>query len=123
MSYNIDFSLAASKQIETALCHRLEKIRLSRNITQPQLATKSGVSTRTIRRLENGEGISLNTFIRILMALGLQNNLQEILPDPAIQPINLIKNKNNDRKRARPQHSDKQNKQWTWGDEKSEDEH
>ena len=123
MSYNIDFSLAASKQIETALCSRLEKIRLSRNITQPQLATKAGVSTRTIRRMENGEGISLNTFIRILTAMGLQNDLQEILPDPAIQPINLIKNKNDDRKRARPYNPAKQNKQWTWGDEKSEDEH
>ena len=48
MSYNIEFSVATSDQIESALCKRLESIRLSRNITQAQLAEEAGVSPRTI---------------------------------------------------------------------------
>jgi len=46
MSYEIDFSVATSDQLEAALCKRLENIRLSRNITQIQLADEAGVSPR-----------------------------------------------------------------------------
>lgn len=60
MSYNIDFTTATSDQIEAALGKRLESIRLSRNIAQQQLAEEAGVSTRTIRRLEKGQGVSLD---------------------------------------------------------------
>jgi transcriptional regulator with XRE-family HTH domain len=65
MSYKIDFSTATSGQIESALCKRLESIRLSRNITQAQLAKEAGVSPRTIGRLEKGLGVSMDTFIRV----------------------------------------------------------
>ena len=41
MSYNVEFSIATSDQIEAALCKRLESIRLSRNITQAQLAEEA----------------------------------------------------------------------------------
>ena len=117
MSYKIDFSVASGKQIEIALCSRLEKIRLSRNITQSQLAGEAGVSVKTIYRMEKGEGISLDTFIRILTALGIQKNLEILLPDPSVQPIDRIKNENNDRKRARSRKSTKNNEKWSWGAE------
>ena len=71
MSYKIDFSVATSHQIEATLCKRLESIRLSRNITQTQLAEEAGVSPRTIGRLEKGQGVSMDTFIRIMMALSI----------------------------------------------------
>ena len=113
MSYKIDFSVASGKQIEIALCSRLEKIRLSRNITQSQLAGEAGVSVKTIYRMEKGEGISLDTFIRILTALGIQQNLEILLPDTSVRPIDRIKNENNDRKRARPRQSTKSSKKWS----------
>ena len=87
MTNNNEFSIAASHQIEAALCKRLESIRLSRNITQAQLADESGVSPRTIGRLEKGLGVSMDTFIRILIALGLQDNFEILLPNPEIRPI------------------------------------
>jgi len=79
MAYKIDFSVATSDQIEAALCKRLESIRLSRNTTQTQLAEEAGVSPRTIGRLEKGEGVSMDTFIRVMTALGIQNSLEAIL--------------------------------------------
>ena len=45
---------------------KLERLRLSRNITQSDLAQDAGVSLRTLRRLESGEGATLDSFIRIL---------------------------------------------------------
>ncbi len=102
MSYNIEFSVATSDQIEAALCKRLESIRLSRNITQAQLAEEAGVSPRTIGRLEKGQGVSLDTFIRIMMALRIQQNLEALLPDPTVRPIEGVGMDDAERKRARP---------------------
>ena len=117
MQNKIDFSIATSNQIEVFLCSRLKKIRLTRNFTQAQLAKESGVAIGTIRRLEEGKSVSLNTFIRILMALDLQQNLETLLPDPTIRPIERVNTGGSELKRARPVQSDSENSTWAWGDE------
>jgi putative transcriptional regulator len=116
MAYTIDFSIATSDQIETALCKRLETIRLSRNTTQEQLAEEAGVSPRTIGRLEKGQGVSLDTFIRVLMALRIQHNLEALLPDPAVRPIERVGIGTGERKRARPAPVGHERPVWSWGD-------
>ena len=121
MSYSTNFSLSSSAQIETALCRRLEQIRLSRNITQAQLAEEAGVSTRTVRRLEKGEGVSLDTFIRVMMALRIQHHLEGFLPDPSVRPVERAGLQARERRRARPTATDVDSSVWTWGDEESED--
>ena len=122
MSYNIEFSIATSNQIETALCKRLETIRLSRNITQAQLAAEAGVSSRTIGRLENGKGVSMDTFIRIMMALGIQQSLEALLPDPTVRPIERVGIGAGERKRARPTRFTDDRSTWSWGDSEDDDE-
>ena len=116
MSYNIEFSVATSDQIESALCKRLESIRLSRNITQAQLAEEAGVSPRTIGRLEKGQGVSVDTFIRIMIALGIQQSLEALLPDPSVRPIERVGISAGERKRARPTQSSDERPTWSWGD-------
>jgi len=122
MSYEIDFSVATSDQLEAALCKRLENIRLSRNITQIQLADEAGVSPRTIGRLEKGQGVSVDTFIRVLTALGIQQNLEALLPDPTVRPIERIDIGGGERKRARPGLSSDKRAIWSWGDGEDNDE-
>ena len=122
MAYKIEFSVAASDQIEAALCKRLENIRLSRNITQAQLAKEAGVSPRTIGRLEKGQGVSLDTFIRVMTALGVQQNLETLLPDPTVRPIERVGNGTGERKRARPTRSSDEYSTWSWGDGRGDDE-
>jgi transcriptional regulator with XRE-family HTH domain len=117
MQKNIDFSIATSDQIEGFLCNQLKNIRLIRNFTQAHLAKESGISIGTIRRFEEGKNASLNTFIRILMALDLQQNLETLLPDPAIRPIERVNTGGSERQRARPIQSDTYNSTWVWGDE------
>ncbi|MCF8128418.1 MAG: helix-turn-helix domain-containing protein [Deltaproteobacteria bacterium] len=116
MAYAIDFSVAASDQIEAVLCKRLESIRLSRNMTQHQLAEEAGVSPRTIGRLEKGQGVSLDTFIRVLIALRIQHNLQSLLPDPAVRPMERVEGRTGERKRARPVPVSHDRTAWSWGD-------
>jgi len=122
MSYNIEFAIATSDQIEAALCKRLESIRLSRNITQAQLAEEAGVSPRTIGRLEKGQGVSMDTFIRIMMALNIQQNLEALLPDPSVRPIERIGMGAAERKRARPTKSIDELPTWSWGNGEDHDE-
>jgi putative transcriptional regulator len=121
MSYAIDFAVATSVQIEGALCKRLARIRLSRNITQRKLAEEAGVSLRTIGRLEKGEGVSLETFIRVMTALGIQQNLEALLPDPRVRPIERIDIGGAERKRARPRPPGEGSSTWSWGDGKEQD--
>lgn len=117
MPGNIDFSIATSEQIEVELCRQLVNVRLIRNITQTQLAREAGVSPLTIHRLEKGAGVSLNTFIRVLMALDLQNNLQALLPDPTVRPVERVNTGGSERKRARPRKQEPDETPWAWGDE------
>lgn len=123
MPYKLDFAVATSNQIEVALCKQLESIRLSRNITQVQLAEEAGVSPRTIGRLEKGHGVSLDTFIRVLRALGIQQNLAVLLPDPSVRPVERVGAAGVERRRARPsQRSTERSTAWAWGDGKAGDE-
>ena len=117
MKYEIDFSIATSEQIEGAICKRLKNIRLTRNITQARLAEEAGVSLRTIRRLEKGLGVSLDTFIRVLIALDIQHNLEGLLPDPTIRPFERVSLKGSERMRASTRQSIREDEPWTWDDE------
>jgi len=118
MAYDIDFSVATSPQIEAALCKRLERIRLARNMTQRRLATEAGVSLRTIGRLEKGQGVSFDTLIRVMTALKIQQNLEGLLPDPSVRPVERIAIGGRERQRARPKSSDAGEPAgpWSWGD-------
>jgi putative transcriptional regulator len=119
MTNQIDFSIATSEQIEDFLCRQLKNIRLTRNFTQAQLAKEAGVAVGTIRRMEDGQSVSLNTFIRILIGLGFQQNLSSLLPDPAIRPIERVNSGGSERKRARPVSAQpgSEHSTWAWGDE------
>ena len=117
MDSQIDYAIATSDQIEKALCKNVEKIRLTRNITQVQLANESGVSINTIRRLEKGKGVSLDTFLRVLIALGVQQSLEVLLPDPSIRPIDRVNIGGRERKRASSKKTSIEKTPWKWGDE------
>jgi transcriptional regulator with XRE-family HTH domain len=117
MAYKIDFSMASSEQIEAALCERLAHIRLTKNLTQAQLAKEAGIALKTIGRMEQGLGISLDTFIRVLAALGIEDHLNALLPDPTIRPVERVQTGGVERKRARPKQTADENKPWAWGDE------
>lgn len=113
----IDYSISSSQQIEADICQQINAIRLSRNMTQKQLASSAGVSLRTIARLVNGEGVSLNTFIRVMMALGIVTHLETLLPNPNIQPIQRLKLSGKERKRATGEANASDSEPWTWGDD------
>jgi transcriptional regulator with XRE-family HTH domain len=108
---------------EAEIGRRLEGVRLAANVSQAQLAAEAGVSRRTITRLENGGGVSLDTLIRVMQALGLADRLEALVPDPDVRPIDRVRLKGKQRQRARrkapPQSTGTSG--WTWADDNDAD--
>jgi putative transcriptional regulator len=113
--HNIDFSIASSDAIINALFQQIEQIRLSRNISQAALAKEAGVSRSTITRLASGENISVDSFVRVMQALGLADHLAALLPNPNVRPVERIRLEGTERRRASSKRKAAGN--WTWGDE------
>ncbi len=100
---------------------RIAGIRLSRNLTQGQVSDLAGTARNTVRRLEAGETVSLGTFIRISEALGQEFNLDALLPDPSVRPVDRVRLQGKERQRARPKVTDaKKASEWAWGEEVEE---
>ena len=99
---------------------RIAKIRLSRNLTQASLASKAGASVSSIKRLEAGENTSLDTFIRVLTALGLADHLTSFLPDPDVRPIERVKRQGHERQRASGRKGAAKATEWAWGEDVEE---
>ena len=59
---------------DTELCNRIaakiKTVRLKQNMSQAELADKSGVSISTIKRMEDGEVKNFESLIRVLRTLG-----------------------------------------------------
>lgn len=106
-------------QIEQELGKRLKEHRLDLNLSQEEVAARSGLSRRTITAIENGEGSTLTTLIALLRALNALDTLENFLPDPGISPIAMTSMLQD----APRKYSSKPRKTppptpWKWGDEK-----
>ena len=105
-------------QIEQELGHRLKQRRLELNLSQAEVAEKSGLGRRTITAIENGEGSTLGTFIALLRALQALHHLEQVLPDPGPSPLLLAKLHEAPRKYASKPRKPKPATEWKWGDER-----
>ena len=78
MSYQ-QFSIEA---LIAEVGHRVKAARLSRNLSQEELARRSSVSRSTIKRLEaGGDSISLGNLLTVLQVLEYIDPLVESLPE------------------------------------------
>ena len=94
---------------------RIARYRLNRNQTQDVLAHEAGVSSRTLHRVEHGHSIQFSNLMRILRALGLLENLESLIPEPALSPIQQVKMHGKKRKRASSKPGKSENKApWSW---------
>jgi len=70
---------------------RMRDYRIRMEMTQGELAEKSGVSMGTIVRLEQGSPISTSLLVSILRTMGLLENLEALLPELSVSPIQMRK--------------------------------
>ena len=70
---------------------RLAQIRLSRNMTQAELAQRSGVSKRSLERLESGAGgLRLDVFFAVCGALSLMQGFETLVPEVQLSPQDIL---------------------------------
>ncbi len=109
-----EFEEDTPRALEAGLGRRLAKIRLARNITQESLAREAGLGLRTLRRLEAGGPATLDSFLRIVIALDLKDSLLHAFPVQEISPILRMDSGRSERKRARPAKAEAPVEPWTW---------
>ena len=73
----------STPELVRLLGSRFREYRLRCNLTQREVAEKSGIGMTTIHKFESGcaNNISLGTFLLLLKVVGRINALEELLPD------------------------------------------
>ncbi len=84
------FNPKTPNDIAKELIEKIKQHRKKLKISQAQLASKSGVSLGSIKRFESKYEISLNSFIKILIALNLEQDLENIFTQKSYNSIDEV---------------------------------
>ena len=98
-----------------ALANKIKVYRIMKNLSQQDLSDKTGVSKKSISRLEQGESVQVETLFKVLVALGLGENIDLLVPDQTKRPSFYLERSGDLPKRVRKK--EKKNT-FKWGDEK-----
>ncbi len=74
------------------LASRIKAIRKRKKITQQRLAGRSNVSYATLRKFEKTGQISLESFIKLTMELGVVNEINNLFTEPVYTSIEEVIN-------------------------------
>ena len=86
------FNPKTPNDIARELIEKIKQHRKKLKISQTQLAAKSGVSLGSIKRFESKYKISLNSFIKILIALNLERVLENLFTQRSYNSIDEVIN-------------------------------
>ena len=77
------------------------------------------MSLRTLQRMELGHSTQLSNLLRVLRALKLLNNLDALVPEPPVSPIQQLRLKGKTRRRASGKVAEpgQSAEPWSWDDE------
>lgn len=93
---------------------RLKGVRIRKGLTREELANNATVSLSTISRIENGDGCSLENLCRVMQALGILGNFQNLVKEYEPTFEELCEGKDLP-KRVRKKSKSKE--EWKWGDD------
>ena len=96
------------------LGQKIKLYRIMKGMSQQELEDKTGVSKRSISRLEQGESVQLENLFKILVALDLGENIDLLVPDQTKRPVFYLERSVDKPKRVRRK---KEKKAFKWGDE------
>ena len=105
----------------TEFGERLERLRLSRDLTQRELGERAGVNRAVVARIEAGGSVTTQNLVRVLRALDLLDALDRLVPESVSSPVEELKLRGRARRRASGGHSRSEDAvepgPWRWGDE------
>jgi Predicted transcriptional regulators len=98
----MDWNSMSNAAIVEVLGGRIKEYRLRKRYTRQALAERAGVSLFTLAKIEKGQPVSVSMIIPVLRALRLLDNLELLLPDLGVSPIEMMKLKGKIPQRIRP---------------------
>ena len=87
---NLFLNQKTPNEIAKSLAYKIKEHRKKLKISQEVLAQKSGVSLGSIKRFETKYEISLQSFIKIAIALDLDNDLENLFTRKTYTSIDEI---------------------------------
>ncbi len=93
---------------------KIKLYRISKEMSQQDLADNTGVSKRSLSRLEQGESVNVDILFKILLALDLGDNIELLVPDQTRRPSYYLEKTDDRQKRVRKKI---EKKEFKWGDE------
>ncbi|MCF6270859.1 MAG: helix-turn-helix transcriptional regulator [Melioribacteraceae bacterium] len=106
-SYNNNFYSMSDSSIVNEICNGIKQMRLSQNISQQELANRSGLNRVTISRMESGRAVSLLTLVQTLRALDKLDILNAFNEEPEVSPLKLFDIQEKYRRKASPKKTKK----------------
>lgn len=86
-----DERFTTNNDIIMLLAQRVKEYRLAARMSQKEMAELSGVGLATISHFEQGQNVNmtLNNFISLLRTIGMERQMEELLPKLPIPPMAL----------------------------------
>ena len=81
-----DINFLTDLDIAKRIGANLKSLRLRQNITQSNLAESAGVSLSTLKKIENGDICSFDSFLRLLRILRKLDVLQPLVEEKQLTP-------------------------------------
>jgi len=109
-------NMLTDEAILAEIGQRISSRRVELNMTQAEVAKKTGMAKRTVENIESGASGQMSTIIRIFRVLDLMENLDRLIPEPGLKPMDLLKQKRKIRIRASRKKTKKKGigKSWKW---------
>ncbi len=81
----------SADDLERTLGRNVRSVRISRELTQVDLADRANVSLGALKHLEHGAGSTITTLVKVLRALGEEHWLETLAPTAApFNPLHLL---------------------------------
>lgn len=84
---NIKWQTMSDQQVVSKLGAELRRMRLERNQSQAEVATRAGLDRTTVVKLEAGRAATLLTVVQVLRAMGRLDVLDSFHEEPRLSPM------------------------------------
>ena len=78
------------KEIDTDIAKRMIRLRKRKKLSQRELSAKSGVSLGSLKRFEQSGEISLQSFTKLAIALGVEDELDNLFTEVPFESIEEV---------------------------------
>jgi transcriptional regulator with XRE-family HTH domain len=97
----INWDVLSNGDILKEIGKRIKDYRFGQKLTQRELSEQAGISLFTVAQMERGKSVSFNNLLAVLRILKLLDNLETLLPEICVSPVELLKLKGKTPQRIR----------------------